>query len=170
MTPGRKWKIVRFCLTIVYLMGGWVLFAGMRVLSTLALGFLLSLVVSFLTYSLFIEENEVDSRSLLPRVHWFVLYLGLLIYKMYVATFKVVWLIIKGGMNPRVVHFRTRLKSDIARVTLSNSITMTPGTITLTLDDDHLVVHWLDAKTSHSKYAGDLIKGSFENILKRIWI
>lgn len=170
MNPGRKWKIVRFCLTTVYIMGGWVLFAGITNLSTLALGFLFSLLVSALTYRLFIEENEADSRSLIPRAHWFFVYLGLLIYKMYMASFKVLWLIIRGGINPRVVHFRTRLKSDIARVTLSNSITMTPGTITLTLDDDHLIVHWLDAKTSHSRHAGDLIKGSFENLLKRIWI
>jgi multicomponent Na+:H+ antiporter subunit E len=75
-----------------------------------------------------------------------------------------------GKIDPGIVHFRTRLKSDLARVILTNSITLTPGTITLDLNDDHLVVHWLDAKTSHSGYAGEMIKGRFERMLKRIWI
>jgi len=69
-----------------------------------------------------------------------------------------------------IVHFRTRLKSDLARVILANSISLTPGTVTLDLDEDHLVVHWLNAETTHSHFAGKLIKGHFESWLKRIWI
>jgi len=89
---------------------------------------------------------------------------------MYIASFKVLWQIIRGRINPGVVHFRTRLRSDIARVALTNAITMTPGTITLLLDDDHLIVHWLDTRTTHSQYASNVIAGPFERLLKRIWI
>jgi len=89
---------------------------------------------------------------------------------MYVASFRVLVRILKGDINPRIVHFRTRLKTDIARVALSSSITLTPGTITLDLDDDHLVVHWLDAETTHSRYAGRLIKGAYEKLLRRVWL
>ena len=78
--------------------------------------------------------------------------------------------VIVGNINPRIVHFRTRLSSKFARVILANSITLTPGTLTLDLDEDHLVVHWVDAKTTHSHYAGRLIKGHFESWLKRIWV
>jgi len=78
--------------------------------------------------------------------------------------------IITGNINPRIVHFRTRLKSELARVILANSITLTPGTLTLDLDEDHLVVHWLNAKTTHSHYAGKLIKGHFESWLRRVWM
>ena len=89
---------------------------------------------------------------------------------MYVASFKVLFNVIRGNINPRIVHFRTRLKSDLARVILANSITLTPGTITVHLDDDHLIVHWLDAKTTHSKRAGEMIKSQFEALLKKIFI
>jgi multicomponent Na+:H+ antiporter subunit E len=89
---------------------------------------------------------------------------------MYVASFQVLFNVLRGDINPRVVHFRTRLKSDLARVILANSITLTPGTISLHLDDDHLIVHWLNATTTHSKHAGELIKGPFEKLLKRIFI
>jgi multicomponent Na+:H+ antiporter subunit E len=53
---------------------------------------------------------------------------------------------------------------------ISGSITLTPGTITLELTDDHLVVHWLNAETTHSRFAGELIKGGFERLLRKIWV
>ena len=170
MTPPRKWKIVRIILSTFYLTAGWLLFAGAMNWRILALGAAFSFIVALLSYDFFIVEGEADRRSLLPRFYLMGFYFLYLVYKMYYAGFQVFWLILTRKINPRVVHFRTRLKSDIARVVLANSITLTPGTIVLVLDDDHLIVHWLDAKTSHSRHAGDLIKGAFENILKRIWI
>ena len=165
-----KWKIVRVVITAVHLFAGWLLFTGTFALPSLVMGILLSFLVSFLTYDLFIHESEAHKRSLLPQVHYFVIFILLVLFKMYVASFKVTYNVIRGKIKPGIVHFRTKLKSDMARVVLTNAITLTPGTITLNLDDDHLVVHWLNAKTTHSKYAGELIKGSFEKILKRIWI
>jgi multicomponent Na+:H+ antiporter subunit E len=82
----------------------------------------------------------------------------------------VLWQVIRGRANPGVVHFRTRLRADIARVALTNAITLTPGTITLDLDEDHVIVHWLDARTTHSRYAGELIKGAYERLLGKIWV
>jgi multicomponent Na+:H+ antiporter subunit E len=165
-----KWKIVRITLTTIYLLVGWFLFTGTIAPYSLIMGFLFSLLIAMITYSLFIHEKEADKRSLLPHIHLLGIYLLVIIFKMYAASFKVLYNIIRGDINPRIVHFRTRLRSDLARVILANSITLTPGTITLHLDDDHLIVHWLDAQTTHSKYAGKLIKGQFEALLKRIFI
>ena len=164
-----RWNLVRVALTTAYLMVGWVLLTWTVELRFLLIGLGFSIIVSLLTFSLFIEQEEVARRSLLPRVHVLLVYLAVLIFEMYVASFRVLWNILRGRINPGVVHFRTRLSSDIARVALTNSITLTPGTITLDLDDDHLVVHWLDARTTHSKYAGELIKGVYERLLKRVW-
>ena len=47
-------------------------------------------------------------------------------------------------MEPVLVTFRTNLKTETARVILANSITLTPGTITVSIDEDELVVHCLD--------------------------
>ncbi len=164
-----RWNAVRIALTTVYLMVGWVLFTWTVEPGFLLIGLGFSFIVAMLTYSLFIEQEEASRRSLVPRVHMLVVYAAVLIFEMYVASFRVLWNILRGRINPGVVHFRTRLSSDIARVALTNSITLTPGTITLDLDDDHLIVHWLDARTTHSKYAGELVKGRYERILKRIW-
>jgi len=47
-------------------------------------------------------------------------------------------------VEPVIVRFRTSLKTETARVLLANSITLTPGTITVSLHEDELVVHCLD--------------------------
>ena len=170
MNPLTKWKLVRIVFTAITLFIGWILFTGTLSASSLAIGSLLSLLIAAATYKLFIHETEAERRSMLPRVHLFIFFALLIIFKMYVASFKVVFHILRGEINPRVVHFRTRLKSDMARVMLTNAITLTPGTITLALDDDHLIVHWLNANTIHSKHAGLQIKGQFERLLGKIWI
>lgn len=170
MQISTTWKLVRIALTTIYLMIGWILFTGTLAPSSLLSGVGFSLVIALLTYSIFIDENEAHRRSLLPRVHWLLVFMLVMVYKMYIASFEVLLNVIRGNINPRIVHFRTALKSDVARVILANAITLTPGTMTLNIDDDHLIVHWLDAKTLHSKYAGELIKGEFEDLLKRVFI
>ena len=51
-------------------------------------------------------------------------------------------------MEPVIVHVHTDLKSETARVILANSITLTPGTITVSLTGDQLLVHCLDRSLS----------------------
>ena len=170
MHVSTKWKLARIALTTLYLMAGWVLFTGTIALPSLLSGFGFSFVIALLTYSIFIGDHEAHRRSLLPRIHWLLVFIVVIVYKMYIASFEVLLNVIRGNINPRIVHFRTTLTSDVARVILANAITLTPGTMTLNIDDDHLVVHWLDAKTLHSKYAGDLIKGDIETILKRVFM
>jgi multicomponent Na+:H+ antiporter subunit E len=165
----RRWDLVRFFITVIYLLAGWLLFTWSLDPVSLLLGLIAASVVSFLTYSVFIEDQEAGLRSHVPRPDAMVVYVVVLLFNMYVASFRVLWQIMRGRINPGVVHFRTRLTTDIARVALTNSITLTPGTITILLDDDHLIVHWLDARTTHSKYAGKLIAGTFERVLKRVW-
>ncbi len=170
MNAATKWKITRIVFTSIYLMLGWLLFTGSLETTSLIIGLGFSILIALYTYSLFFEEQEAERRSILPHAHLLVVFALVLLFKMYVASFQVLWDMLRGRINPRIVHFRTRLKSDTARVMLANAITMTPGTLTIDLDQDHLIVHWLSARTLHSRYAGKLIKGTFEAILKRIWV
>lgn len=165
-----RWKIIRIVMTIFYLMAGWLLFTGTVAPFPLLLGLFFSTVVALLTYRLFIEEQEAERRALIPRIYLLIGYLVLIMVIVYIASFRIAWKVITGNITPRIVHFRSRLRSDLARVALANSITLTPGTLTLDLDEDHLVVHWLDAATTHSGYAARLIAHPFERWLKRIWV
>lgn len=170
MKTSLKWAIARVVLTTLYLFIGWLLFTGSLLARSLLMGGIFSFIVAITTFKIFIDDDEAARRTLLPRIHLLVVYIVLVIVKLYAASFKTAFSTIRGSYSPRVVHFHTRLQSDIARTVVSASITLTPGTITLELTEDHLVVHWLHATTTHSRYAGELIKGSFEKLLKRIWL
>jgi multicomponent Na+:H+ antiporter subunit E len=170
MNVFRRWKIVRIFLTALYLMGGWLLFTGTAAPAAVLLGLVFSTTVALLSYHLFIEAHEAERRALIPRVYLLVGYLILIMVKVYAASFRISFKVITGNISPRIVHFRSRLRSDLARVALANSITLTPGTLTLDLEEDHLVVHWLEASTTHSGYAARLIARPFERWLKRIWV
>ena len=170
MKARSKWAAVRFLLTTVSLMLGWLLFTWSLDLGSLIAGLSASIAVSAFTYSIFIDEQEVARRAHFPRIHMFVVFVAVLIFNMYVASFDVLWQIIRGRIKPGIIHFRTRLRTDIARVALTHSITLTPGTVTVLLEDDHLIVHWLQVKTTHSRYAGKLIKGTYEELLRRVWL
>lgn len=165
-----RWRIVRIALTSLYLMVGWILFSGTLSPRSLFVGGIFSFLVSLLTYEVFIDDTEAARRALLPRIHWAIFYLGYLLLDVYVASFRVLAMILRQRIQPRIVHFRTRLHSDIARMILAQSITLTPGTVVLDLTDDHFVIHWLNAETTHSRHAGERIKGRMEAFLQRIWI
>ena len=66
-------------------------------------------------------------------------------------------------VEPCLVRMSTSLKSTAARVVLANSITLTLGTITVELKDDHLLVHALDREI-----AKGLHRSVFERILGRM--
>lgn len=170
MDTRTRWAVTRFFITFVSLFAGWMLFTWSVDIGSLSAGIGASLIVALFTFRIFVDEEEAGRRAHLPRPDMFILFLGVLIFNMYVASFQVLWQILRGRINPGVVHFRTHLKTDIARVALTSSITLTPGTITLDLKDDHLVVHWLDARTTHSRYAGNLIKGTYEKLLRHVWL
>lgn len=73
-------------------------------------------------------------------------FIGCLIWEIVKANVNVMRLILspKFVNEPVLVRFKTKLKSDAARVALANSITLTPGTITVTLEGDEFLVHCLD--------------------------
>jgi len=68
-------------------------------------------------------------------------------------------------IRPRIVHFRTNLNSDLARVMLANSITLTPGTITVDIDDREFYVHALS-----DKVAKDLLTGEMERRVSHVFL
>ena len=164
------WKLVRIGLTALHLMVGWLLFTGSLDPYSLGLGALFSMAVASFTYGLFIEEHEAARRAVLPRVGRLLAYLAVTVWQVYAASARVAVMVISGRIRPRIVHFRTRLASDVARAALAASITLTPGTVALDLDEDHLIVHWLDAPTTHGRRAWSLVAEPFERRLRRIWV
>ena len=169
MTPRTKWDLVRLASTFSVLLAAWLLFAGPPDAYSLAAGSISSAILAFLTFRFFLEDHEAGVRHLIPNPLLLLLYLPYLLYRIYAASFVLAFDMIAGRMDPRVVHFRTLLRSDLARAVLCSSITLTPGTIAILIDEDHLLVHWVTAESSHSHRARREIAESMERLLGRIW-
>ncbi|MBK1646296.1 sodium:proton antiporter [Thiocapsa imhoffii] len=71
-------------------------------------------------------------------------------------------------INPGIIRIQTDLREPHQRLLLANSITLTPGTVTLDLDGDDLYVHWIDVASRDPVRAGEVIKGELERAIKRI--
>jgi len=71
-------------------------------------------------------------------------------------------------INPGIVRVPTALTAPHQRLILANSITLTPGTVTLELDGPDMYIHWLDVRSSDPDAAGELIKGEMERAIARI--
>ena len=127
----------------------WVVFNG-RLTAEIALfgvavaGAVFAFVCRFMGYSL---KKELHFYKLAPA---FAQYLYYLLKEIILANMTVSRMILtrKEEMEPVLVHVHTDLKSETARVILANSITLTPGTITVSLTEDKLLVHCLDKSLS----------------------
>ena len=79
----------------------------------------------------------------------------------------------KLPVNPGIVKVPVNLKSEYGLSTLANSITLTPGTITMDVVDQnkqtYFYIHWIDVATEDPVEAGDAIKGTLEKWIGRIW-
>lgn len=127
----------------------WVVFNGSLTLEIALFGIAVAgavffFVCRFMDYSL---KQELRLYRLLPA---FVQYLYYLMKEIILANLTVTRLILtrKEEMEPVLVHVRADLRSETARVILANSITLTPGTITVSLTEDKLLVHCLDKSLS----------------------
>ena len=123
----------------------WVILNGRITLEICILGILVSAAVfAFLCR---FRDYSVKKELLLFRLFpLFVRYLWVLVEEIVKANVCVLKIILSPELQPEpaVVYFDTRLKSGIARVMLADSITLTPGTITVSLEGNHYCVHCLD--------------------------
>ena len=127
----------------------WVVFNG-RLTLEIALfgvavaGAVFAFVCKFMGYSL---QKELRFYKKIPS---FCQYLYYLVKEIIVANITVSRMILtrKEQMEPVIVHVHTDLKTETARMILANSITLTPGTITVALTENDLLVHCLDKSLS----------------------
>ena len=125
--------------------GIWIVFNGRITVEIVVIGIVVVTAVfaflcKFMDYSL--KKEMLFYRKSID----FLKYLYLLCKEIVKANLAVTHMILtqKEEMEPVIVTFKTKLRSETARVILANSITLTPGTITVSIDEDELVVHCLD--------------------------
>ena len=112
---------------------------------------------------------------MLNPVRWFTFigYLFYFFYEMAKANFDVAYRVITGKINPGIVKISPDLKTDLGITMLANSITLTPGTLSVDIDEDanDLYIHWINVKNEALKKTPVDCKhicGSFHKWVRRI--
>jgi multicomponent Na+:H+ antiporter subunit E len=148
-----------FFVTFIILIAFWTFMSGLFDAWHFGLGILSCAIVAYMSHDLLFEDIRAKHR--LREAFRFVAYLPWLFYQIYIANIYVVKLALHPNMRkliqPHVVKFRTSLKSDFAKVAFANSITLTPGTITLLIEGDDFYVHAIDQGVAES-LPGDMEK------------
>lgn len=144
--------VVSFGITFVLLFGLWLVLSGKFEPLLLALGLFSSLVVSFFFHDLLFPSLRTD--YLLVGIR-FCRYIPWLLLEIVKANLHLLYLVFHPRMHemidPHIVSFRTGFQKDMSIVTMANSITLTPGTITVNADrDGSFRVHAIDRETSRA--------------------
>ncbi len=137
----------------------------------LLIGVLVGLLVSILIGDMFVEGPHVLTH--LSRYLWFIYYVPFFLWECFKANIDVAYRVGHPDVpiHPGIVKVKTSLKSDTGLTFLANSITLTPGTMTVDIDKEngYLYVHWIEVKDKDIERATKIIVERFEKILKRIF-
>jgi len=135
----------------------------------LGIGALLSLGISLI----FCSRCDVFSElKLTPAalIYTFI-YIIVFLYELIKSNLDVARRVITPALpiKPGIVEVKTRLRSKMGRMILANSITLTPGTLTIDMVEDTLYIHWIDVKTENIEEATEKIVRKFEKYLEKIY-
>lgn len=164
-------RLIYFVLAfIVWVILAWPFVDGRINVQVVVAGLIASAVVSVLFHEILPKEHRVFLSPV--RIFWFLVYLPVFFYYVMKANLDVVYRALhpKMPINPGIVKIKTTLKTESGITALANSITLTPGTLTVDLTDDgFLYIHWINVKSDDIEQATRHIAHKFEWFLKKIF-
>jgi multicomponent Na+:H+ antiporter subunit E len=110
-------------------------------------------------------DKLIDPR----RWFWFLVYLFVFVWSCIKANIDVAYRVLhpKMPIKPGIVKVNTSLKSEFAKMLLANSITMTPGTLTVDIIGDDFYIHWIYIRSQDPEVYTKTIMGAFERYIKK---
>ena len=149
---------MRYIFMSIVAFGTWLLWSGHYTLDhtlVLAMGVLSCAFVVYLSGRLSIVDEEGYSIRLVWNL---ALYIPWLIWAIVKANIDVAKRILSPGLPiaPRIIRVQGTQKTDLCRVIFANSITLTPGTVSLDLDGEEIVVHALTEEAADDVQSGDM--------------
>lgn len=146
----------------------WMVLTGTLRWDELATGAIVSVILAIFTFHIFTTEGlaNLSPKKVICGIIYFFPYL---IWQMIKANIDVAYRVIhpKRPIKPGIVKVKTKMKSNLAKTIVANSITLTPGTFTLDVKDDEMYIHWIDVKTTNIEDASKMIPGVFEKCLMK---
>jgi len=171
----ERWhkRLVSVALQFSLLFGFWLILSGHFDAEYITIGALSAGLITFLTNDLFHsalrygEKVEIKTRLVFLQLGRFLLYLPWLLSRIIMANIQVAYLVLHPRMpiEPVLLLFRTRMRKGIAQVTLANSITLTPGTITVSLENGNYIIH-----TLKPPLAQELVEAVMQNKIATVYL
>lgn len=149
-----------FWTILLFLM--WMILTANLEIANIFIGLGVSFFVSVLYTKMFAHEKLEFINP-----YYFGVYLLILIKNLIISNIQIAIRTLSPDMklSPMVVEVKTKLKSDWKKLLLANSITLTPGTLTLDIKEDTLFIHVIECKNTQDK---DKITKEFEDIIAKI--
>jgi multicomponent Na+:H+ antiporter subunit E len=158
-------KVKPGILLFLVLFGVWLALAG-----TDQDELIIAAVTSFILSILFASKAEMlgDIRLNSKAILYSIVYVFVFLRELTKSTWDVAKRVIspKLPINPGIVKVKTRLKSRLGRLMLANSITLTPGTMTVETDGEYYYIHWIDIQSDDIEANTDAIVATFEKYLE----
>ncbi|MBN2481172.1 MAG: Na+/H+ antiporter subunit E [Bacteroidales bacterium] len=160
---------MKYVVFFVILMIFWLALTFSVSLANIMVGATASLITVLLFGRYFV--GDIGKLFQPVRYFWLLVFLFVFIWECLKANFDVAYRVLhpKMPIKPGIVKVNLGLRSDIARAILANSITMTPGTISVDLIGDVLYVHWIYVGSFDPAVYEHKVAGRFEKYIKRIF-
>lgn len=144
----------------------WVLLNGTLAPQTLLVGIVaaLAIVVFYTDGMSFLSAYRPVPRSFVATFQ----FLGYFLKELVRSNIALARIVLSPALpiKPGIVKVRTKLTSPMGRLLLANSITLTPGTLSVELDGDWLYVHWVTVEGTDNDVATAKIVAGFERYLE----
>lgn len=158
---------MRYVITFIIFFSFWVIWSGVFDAWHLSLGVISCAIVTYISHDLLFQREKFRKKDI-TEVFRFIKYIIWLLYQIVLANLHMAKISLhpkmKDLIDPHIIRFKTKLKKDISLVTFANSITLTPGTITILIRDGYYYVHAIDMKVAEG------LPGDMEEKVAHIFI
>jgi multicomponent Na+:H+ antiporter subunit E len=141
---------MKYVYSFLVLFVPWLVLSGKFDPAHVGMGVLCSLLVGYWCADLLFQDRATTLGNRLRQLIGFVGYMGWLLGQIIVANLHVFRVALSPRMNellsPQMVEFDSKLEKEFSKFILANSITLTPGTVTVRVEGSRFLVHSLTAK------------------------
>ena len=149
----------------------WLALTGINDIQEIIAGLIISLIVTLLSGHFLVTTKK--KNNLFKRLVYGLGYIFKFLWEMIKANFHVAYIVIhpKLPIKPGIIKIHSELKKDVSLTMLANSITLTPGTLTVDIDEQekNLYIHRIDVTSQDVTENTRQIGARFEPILAEVF-
>lgn len=146
------------------LLAFWIVLSSKLSLVSIIVGFFASLLVIFYNFDLIFFDGETTKLTTRALKNYTILFL-ILVLEIIKSNIHVMIIVLspKLKINPGFKRIKQPLKKDFNQVLFANAITLTPGTLTVDMEDEYILVHGLELE-----HIDDIASGKLQKAFERL--